>query len=590
MTRSISRWRPMTGSSFFSRACWVRLRPNWSSTSEPEGCSPEPPPVVAPACRRAGRAAGAAVARQELDDLLAHAGQVGAELHEHLGGDALALADQAEEDVLGADVVVAELQRLAEAQLEDLLGAGRERDVPGRRGAALADDLLDLRAHGLERDAERLERLGGDALTLVDQPEQDVLGADVAVVEEASLLLGQDDDSAGPVGEPFEQGSASPRERGIGGWGSENSTALPSDRGPMASSCGRRWDAAGAAHLACGPWPRRGRLADASPPHLADGLGRVHDALLDAVAADDAVPHRDRRPPHQGRRQAPAAGVRHGLGAHRRARRRGRDAASRCSAGWLSSWCTSGSLYHDDVMDEATTRHFVESVNARWGNLQAILAGDYLLAKASEIAAGARHRGGRAAGRHHRPALRGPGRRAAGRLQRRPAPRSATSARSTGKTAALFSTAVPHRRPSSAELPRDQVDALTAFGRVLRHGVPDRRRRARRRRHRRGARQARGPRHGRGHLHAAGPAGPRRPRAATSSRPCSAAPSTTTSACAARDIVRADSAAVGDSLADARRHAADAADHLAALQASDATAWLGATAGALITKVESHLG
>src|SRR5260221_707529 len=46
-----------------------------------------------------------------------------------------------------------------------------------------------------------------------------------------------------------------------------------------------------------------------------------------------------------------------------------------------------GSLYHDDVMDEATTRRTVESVNAKWGNLQAILAGDYLLAKASEIAA-----------------------------------------------------------------------------------------------------------------------------------------------------------------------------------------------------------
>ena len=30
MTRSISRARPMTGSSFFSRASWVRLRPNWS--------------------------------------------------------------------------------------------------------------------------------------------------------------------------------------------------------------------------------------------------------------------------------------------------------------------------------------------------------------------------------------------------------------------------------------------------------------------------------------------------------------------------------------------------------------------------------
>lgn len=46
-----------------------------------------------------------------------------------------------------------------------------------------------------------------------------------------------------------------------------------------------------------------------------------------------------------------------------------------------------GSLYHDDVMDDATTRRTVESVNYRWGNLKAILAGDYLLAKASEIAA-----------------------------------------------------------------------------------------------------------------------------------------------------------------------------------------------------------
>src|SRR2546423_12280116 len=46
-----------------------------------------------------------------------------------------------------------------------------------------------------------------------------------------------------------------------------------------------------------------------------------------------------------------------------------------------------GSLYHDDVMDEALTRRGVESVNARWGNLVALLAGDFLLARASEIAA-----------------------------------------------------------------------------------------------------------------------------------------------------------------------------------------------------------
>ena len=44
-------------------------------------------------------------------------------------------------------------------------------------------------------------------------------------------------------------------------------------------------------------------------------------------------------------------------------------------------------LYHDDVMDEAETRHGVASVNARWDNNIAILSGDYLFARASEMSA-----------------------------------------------------------------------------------------------------------------------------------------------------------------------------------------------------------
>jgi heptaprenyl diphosphate synthase len=39
-------------------------------------------------------------------------------------------------------------------------------------------------------------------------------------------------------------------------------------------------------------------------------------------------------------------------------------------------------------MDEATVRRNVESVNARFGNLVAIVAGDFLLARSAEIAAG----------------------------------------------------------------------------------------------------------------------------------------------------------------------------------------------------------
>ena len=44
------------------------------------------------------------------------------------------------------------------------------------------------------------------------------------------------------------------------------------------------------------------------------------------------------------------------------------------------------SLYHDDVMDEAIVRRNVDSVNARYGNLIAIVAGDYLMARSAAIA------------------------------------------------------------------------------------------------------------------------------------------------------------------------------------------------------------
>ncbi|WP_406724684.1 polyprenyl synthetase family protein [Streptomyces sp. GD-15H] len=44
------------------------------------------------------------------------------------------------------------------------------------------------------------------------------------------------------------------------------------------------------------------------------------------------------------------------------------------------------SLYHDDVIDEAGTRHGADSANARWGNRRAVFAGDWLLAQAAQLA------------------------------------------------------------------------------------------------------------------------------------------------------------------------------------------------------------
>ena len=43
------------------------------------------------------------------------------------------------------------------------------------------------------------------------------------------------------------------------------------------------------------------------------------------------------------------------------------------------------SLYHDDVMDEARIRRGSPSANSRWGNTVAILVGDLLFARASDI-------------------------------------------------------------------------------------------------------------------------------------------------------------------------------------------------------------
>jgi heptaprenyl diphosphate synthase len=45
------------------------------------------------------------------------------------------------------------------------------------------------------------------------------------------------------------------------------------------------------------------------------------------------------------------------------------------------------SLYHDDVMDEAALRRGADSANARWDNHVAILTGDWLFSKSSELTA-----------------------------------------------------------------------------------------------------------------------------------------------------------------------------------------------------------
>jgi heptaprenyl diphosphate synthase len=121
-----------------------------------------------------------------------------------------------------------------------------------------------------------------------------------------------------------------------------------------------------------------------------------------------------------------------------------------------------GSLHHDDVIDEAEMRHGVESVNARWGNLRAILSGDFLLARASELAAslGTEVAGLLAAtiGRLCEGEVREL--QFAYQVDRSVADYAAAI---EGKTAALYSTAC-RIGGIVAGLPRAEIDALTGFG------------------------------------------------------------------------------------------------------------------------------
>jgi heptaprenyl diphosphate synthase len=121
-----------------------------------------------------------------------------------------------------------------------------------------------------------------------------------------------------------------------------------------------------------------------------------------------------------------------------------------------------GSLHHDDVIDEAETRHGVDSVNARWGNLRAILSGDFLLARASELAASL---GTEVAGLLASTI----GRLCTGEVRELQLAYQVDrterdyEAAIEGKTAALYSTAC-RIGGIVAELPRAHVDALTDFG------------------------------------------------------------------------------------------------------------------------------
>ena len=117
-------------------------------------------------------------------------------------------------------------------------------------------------------------------------------------------------------------------------------------------------------------------------PRIWERLGRVEERLLEASTADD--PYLTKIAQHLllagGKRFRPLLALlaaEFGDVAHERP----------IEAGVAVELIHVGSLYHDDVIDEADLRRGASSANANWTNTVAILAGDFLMARASEVAA-----------------------------------------------------------------------------------------------------------------------------------------------------------------------------------------------------------
>jgi len=117
---------------------------------------------------------------------------------------------------------------------------------------------------------------------------------------------------------------------------------------------------------------------------VAEGIEKVEAALRTAVASDDPFVGEAARYLVEagGKRFRPLMTL---LAAHCGDDPRAPeviDAAVVCELTHLAT------LYHDDVMDEAEVRRGAPSANARWDNTLAILTGDFLFSRASNLLAG----------------------------------------------------------------------------------------------------------------------------------------------------------------------------------------------------------
>ncbi len=142
---------------------------------------------------------------QQLHDVFAHGVQAHPLFHEDGRRDRPLFPQDAEQEVLGADVVVQQTVRLFGGELQYALGFRTERNFH-RGGNLFAENgpAFDFFANVFEGQVRAREDAARKTFPFANQPKEKMLGLNGDAAELAGLVSGEEEYSPSPFGVPFE--------------------------------------------------------------------------------------------------------------------------------------------------------------------------------------------------------------------------------------------------------------------------------------------------------------------------------------------------------------------------------------------------
>ena len=174
---------------------------------------------------------------QQRDDVFAHPIELHPLFHEDGRRHRALLAEDAQQQVLGADVVVQQAIGFFGSELQDALGFGAERDLDRRRDLLAEDGTpLDFLPDRLERQVRPRKDAAGQPLAFANQPEQQVLGFDRNTPQLAGFIACKEQHAPRSLGIPLEH-PAYPTEVGTGPDQGRMPAIIPSDPSGQAAHC-----------------------------------------------------------------------------------------------------------------------------------------------------------------------------------------------------------------------------------------------------------------------------------------------------------------------------------------------------------------